>query len=126
MRVVGSREMARANEAYLSHTGPTDVITFHYQQATVRASAADAKDKRHICGDILICSDVAEKQAAEFRTSVAHELVRYSVHGVLHLLGFDDRTAAARAKMKKLENKLMRQLTREFNLGLSSAKAPHG
>ena len=126
IRVVGSREMARANEAYLSHTGPTDVITFHYAQATVRAPASNSKDKRNFCGDILICSDVAEKQAAEFRTSFAHELVRYSVHGVLHLLGFDDRTAVARAKMKKLENKLMRQLTREFNLGPSPPKAPHG
>jgi probable rRNA maturation factor len=126
IRVVGSREMARVNEAYLSHTGPTDVITFHYQKAAVRSSAADSQDKRQIYGDILICSDVAEQQAAEFRTSVAHELVRYSVHGVLHLLGFDDRTAAARAKMKKLEDKLMRQLTRELNIGASSAKARHG
>lgn len=118
--------MTRANEAYLSHTGPTDVITFHYQKAAMHPSGADSQDKKQVYGDILICSDVAEKQAAEFRTSVAHELVRYSVHGVLHLLGFDDRTAAARAKMKKLENKLMRQLTREFNIGASPAKARHG
>ena len=40
IRLVGSREMARANEAYLSHAGPTDVITFHYEQATVRPSPA--------------------------------------------------------------------------------------
>ena len=51
IRVIGSREMTRANEAYLSHTGPTDVITFHYQKAAMHPSGADSQDKKQVYGE---------------------------------------------------------------------------
>jgi len=68
----------------LRHAGATDVIAFDY---SIRAS--------HLRGEIFICVDEALVQARRFRTTWQSESVRYVVHGVLHLLGFDDRRPAA-------------------------------
>jgi len=53
-------------------------------------------------------------QAKEFKSSWQAEVVRYVVHGVLHLLGYDDLKPALRRRMKREENRLMRLLEREF------------
>jgi probable rRNA maturation factor len=103
--VISAIEMARLNETFLDHPGSTDVITFPYHK-----SPAD----RSIHGEIFISMDDALKQAKQFRTSWQAEIVRYLVHGVLHLKGFDDRTAGARKAMKREENKRVKQLARLF------------
>jgi probable rRNA maturation factor len=59
-----------------------------------RPSADDA----HLHGEIFICPEVAATQAREFRTSWQEEIVRYCVHGLLHLRGYDDVRAADRRK----------------------------
>ena len=74
-------------------------------------------------GEIFICLDEAVSQARRFRTTWQSELVRYVVHGVLHLLGYDDAASRARRRMKKAEDTLLHLLAREFdlyNLGLPS------
>ena len=67
-------------------------------------------------GEIFVCLDQAIAQARRFRTSWQSELVRYIVHGVLHLQGQQDLHAAARRRMKREENRLLRQLGRRFDL----------
>lgn len=105
IHLVRAPEMTRINEAFLQHEGPTDVITFNH---------AEHGDQLH--GELFICYDVAMAQAREFRTTWPGELVRYVVHGVLHLQGFDDHCAADRRKMKREENRLLRKLSRCCNL----------
>jgi rRNA maturation RNase YbeY len=100
-------EMTRLNEAFLHHAGSTDVITFNY------ASEAEGEE---LHGEIFICIAEAVAQARRFRVTWQHELVRYVVHGILHLLGHDDADPAARRKMKREENRLVRQLARRFVL----------
>ena len=100
---VGRTKMAELNERFLGHEGATDVITFDY---------SEGKGKVH--GEIFICPDVARVQAKEFGTTPQMELVRYLVHGLLHLHGYDDRTAAKRAKMKRAEEKWVRWATATF------------
>jgi probable rRNA maturation factor len=58
--------------------------------------------------------DDAAKQAGEFQTTWRSEIVRYVVHGVLHLLGHDDLEAGPRRKMKRAENRLVRRLEAAF------------
>jgi probable rRNA maturation factor len=99
---VGRKKMAELNQKFLGHEGPTDVITFDYG------------DARIVHGEIFICPDVAIVQAKEFGTTRQMELVRYLVHGLLHLRGYDDRTAAKRAKMKKAEDKWVRWVAATF------------
>ena len=104
---VTARRMARVNETHLGHPGPTDVITFDYN---------DPAQPGRIAGEVFICVPVAVSQATEFQTTWQAEIVRYMVHSILHLCGHDDLKPAARRKMKVVENRLVRQLARRFKL----------
>jgi probable rRNA maturation factor len=105
--IVGEEAMTQMNESYLRHKGSTDVITFDYKDAT---------RPNLLTGEVFVCLDEALAQAPRFRVMWPNELVRYIVHGILHLCGFDDKTAAARRKMKREENRLMRRLAARFKL----------
>jgi probable rRNA maturation factor len=108
--LVGAKEMALLNEKFLGHEGPTDVITFDYTEAR------DQKSGGRIHGEIFVCVEEAERQSKEFRTNWQSEIVRYVVHGILHLLGHDDLKLAARKKMKQEEGRLLGKLSRRFAL----------
>lgn len=103
--LVGAREMARLNEAYLGHAGSTDVLAFGYA----------AKSSGPLHGEVFICVDEAIRQARRFRTTWEKEVVRYLVHGLLHFQGHEDSTAAKRKRMKRAENALVRSSAREFS-----------
>jgi probable rRNA maturation factor len=60
--------------------------------------------------------DDAILQAKQFQTSWQSEVMRYIVHGVLHLLGHDDLKPPLRRKMKREENRLVRLLSKKFSL----------
>ena len=99
---VNETRMTQLNKAHLQHEGPTDIITFDYCTQTL------------LHGELVICPAIASEHARKYRVSLGHELMRYVIHGVLHLLGLDDTTTAARQKMKLEENRLLRRLTRNF------------
>jgi len=104
---VNSRRIAELNESHLGHEGATDVITFGYN---------DPDTPWQIAGEIFICIEVAVAQAQEFRTRWQAEVVRYVVHSILHLCGYDDLRPADRRKMKQVENRLVARLSRQFKL----------
>ena len=112
IHLVGEAAMIRANEGYLQHEGCTDVITFDHSMSG-----------RDSClhGDLLVCVPEAVRQAKRFRVAWQKEVVRYIVHGILHLLGYDDHKASDRRKMKGRENGILRRLGREFDLNGVSA-----
>lgn len=105
--LVAAPEMTRLNRGFLHHEGSTDVITFNY---------ADPAHVESINGEIFICLDDAVAQARQFRTTWQSELVRYVIHGVLHLRGYDDQQPAARKIMKREEERLLRKISRRFPL----------
>lgn len=106
VHLVGATAMARLNRRWLDHEGSTDVITFDHR------ASPDAP----LYGELFISIDDASAQAKEFGTTPEHEVVRYIVHGVLHLRGHDDQTPAARRLMKREENRWMRRLEARFPL----------
>ncbi len=110
IHLVGAKEMALVNETFLNHAGSTDVITFD------NSTLAPAEPSPSLTGELFICLDDAVSQAREFRSSWQAEVVRYLVHGVLHLRGHDDLKPVARRKMKQEENRLLRLLARQFPL----------
>ncbi len=61
-------------------------------------------------GELFVCVDEAMTQAKRFRCTWQAEIVRYIVHGVLHLLGHDDLKPEPRRRMKREENRLVRRL----------------
>ena len=112
IHLVATTKMTRLNQFFLHHAGSTDVITFDHREEDLRFAISDSR----LHGEVFICIDEAINQSRKYRTSWQSELVRYLVHGLLHLQGFDDSRSAARRKMKREENRLLRKLARRFAL----------
>jgi probable rRNA maturation factor len=110
IQLVSKSRMAALNEQYLGHKGSTDVITFDYSEGYGDATA------NGLTGEIFISVYDAVKQGREFKRSWQEEITRYLVHGILHLLGYDDLTTEKRRKMKQQENRLVRVLSMNFDL----------
>ncbi|MGB7747061.1 MAG: rRNA maturation RNase YbeY [Verrucomicrobiia bacterium] len=131
--LVAAPEMTRLNETFLKHKGSTDVIAFDYRDSVGQASSLshsktrkvrDRQDARPtLHGEIFVCVDEAVLQARKFGASWQSEVVRYIVHGVLHLLGFEDSRAGARWRMKRAEGRLLGILSRRFSLAQLSRTA---
>lgn len=83
------------NNKYLSHDYYTDVITFNYNQGKI------------ISGDILISIERVKENARIFLSEFDKELNRVMVHGVLHLLGYKDKTLIQEKKMRKKEEEAL-------------------
>ena len=105
IRLVGAWEMATAHEEFMDVPDSTDVITFDHGSAPPAA----------IHGEIFICIDDAIENARTFKTKWQEEAVRYTIHGILHLLGFDDFMPEARRLMKRQENRLLKLAAKNFN-----------
>jgi probable rRNA maturation factor len=119
VNLVAAREMTLVNETFLQHEGSTDVIAFDHRNHGSRITNHELK----IHGELFVCVDDAVAQAKKFKTSWQSEMVRYIVHGVLHLLGYDDLKTALRRKMKRAENRLVRRLEKRFSLAELSRAA---
>jgi len=65
-------------------------------------------------------------QAKRFRSTWQSEIVRYVVHGILHLLGHDDLKPALRRRMKREENRLVRRLSQKISFAQLSRTAKIG
>jgi len=119
VHLVAAPEIIRLNEQFLRHAGPTDVIAFDHSGSRRRTLDPGPKTpgpRRQLHGEIFICVDEAVLQARKFRASWQSEITRYLVHGVLHLLGHDDSRPAERRKMKRAEDRRLRELSRRFSL----------
>ena len=94
--VVSDPEMRRLNARWLGHDRPTDVLAF----------GLPGPGAPRLLGEVVISADTAARQARRLGVSVALELDLLLVHGVLHLLGWDDHDAR--------EARLMHQRAREI------------
>jgi probable rRNA maturation factor len=85
--------LLRINQQYLNHDTYTDVITFDNSEAL-----------KMIVGDIFISLERIQENAKEFKHTVADELCRVMAHGTLHLLGYKDKSKAAKTLMTEKED----------------------
>jgi probable rRNA maturation factor len=91
---------ARINMQFLQHEGPTDVITFPMSKPAAKK----------LEGELVIGTQVAVREAEERGHSVHEELFLYTIHGLLHLCGYDDRTAKDTAEMRRKEREYLQKL----------------
>ncbi len=84
------------NQQYLKHDTFTDIITFDYSQG------------RQVAGDIFISIDRVRENAKEFVVDFNEELRRVMAHGILHLLGYKDKSVSESIEMRERENEAMR------------------
>jgi probable rRNA maturation factor len=92
------------NKQYLNHNTFTDIITFDYSKET---------PKLPISGDIYISIDRIKENAIKFATNEKNELHRILIHGVLHLLGYTDKTKSAKAEMTLQEDESLKILMKK-------------
>ncbi len=93
---VSAEEIKNINSEYLKHFHTTDIITFNY-----------SGNKNIIDAELFISPFDANANAKKFKVSFNEEILRLVIHGILHLLGFDDKAQSEKKNMKKLENKLL-------------------
>lgn len=93
---VNDDEILVANRQFVNHDYYTDIITFDYSRG----------DK--IAGDIMISVDTVASNAEKFGVAYFRELLRVIIHGVLHLVGINDKGPGEREIMEAAENKALK------------------
>jgi probable rRNA maturation factor len=115
--LVDEKAMAELHERWMGEPGPTDVLAFpmdelrppHLAGVNVgRAGAEEPGPDPGLLGDVVLCPQVAASQARDAGHSTQDELELLSVHGILHLLGYDHADAGERAEMFGLQDRLLR------------------
>lgn len=91
---VDEEEIVRINKEHLEHNYITDIITFRY----------DDGDKSDIEGTLFCCAPQITEQAKEFDESVETEFARIFIHGLLHLVGYDDQSEETQRIMTQKED----------------------
>lgn len=89
--LVDRATMARVHGDFLGDPTETDVITFPY-------------------GEILVCPAVAQEQAPGHGLKVEQEVLLYGLHGLLHLVGYDDTTPSKARKMAEAQEQLLKRV----------------
>jgi rRNA maturation RNase YbeY len=87
------------NRDWLGHDFDTDVVSFPLNEAAAARGEVD--------GEVYVDLDTAAERAPEFGATFEEEVLRYVVHGLLHLTGHDDATDAGRAAMRRLEDRYL-------------------
>jgi probable rRNA maturation factor len=94
LAVVDDRSMHELNRKYLDHDWPTDVLSFVLEQ-----------DDQRIEGQLIVSSETAITNAADYEWPAEAELLLYVVHGTLHLVGYLDDTPEAKQLMREAERR---------------------
>ena len=94
----------KANSKYFCKDRVTDVIALSYDD-----SMASNIHEGYL-GDILICPSVANINARLYGNTFFTELSLYIIHGILHLLGYDDTSSKAEIKMRKKEQEILKRI----------------
>lgn len=105
VQVVDDASIRVLNRDYRGLDRPTDVLSFPMEEGTQIAAIPDG-----FLGDIVISLDKALAQAAEYGHSPLRELSFLTVHGVLHLLGWDHMEPEAAAKMYKRQEEILEKM----------------
>jgi probable rRNA maturation factor len=97
--VVDDPTIAALHDRYLDDPTPTDVLSFVLERSEACLE-----------GEVIVSAETARTCAAKYRSTAEDELLRYVIHGVLHLVGYDDATPPQRAAMRTKERKYLREV----------------
>jgi len=94
--LAGRARVRRLNREHLGHDYPTDVLAFPFTE-----------EDGLVDGEIYVDLDTAAERCAEFDATPEAEARRYALHGLLHLIGYRDKTEAGQKNMRALEDRYL-------------------
>ena len=103
--VVGVERMSTLHEDWMNEPGPTDVLSFPIDELTPGTEHELAGPG--ILGDIVICPEAARSDAESANRTLDQHMQFLTVHGLLHLLGYDHATEEDHAEMFALQDRLL-------------------
>jgi len=103
---VNDSYMRDLNLQYRGIDGPTDVLSF----AMLEGEPLKGEEEEVILGDVVISLQTAARQAEEYGHSFRREVAYLTIHGILHLLGYDHQDEEGRRIMRQKEEELLAQL----------------
>lgn len=98
---VDTPEMCRLHEQYFGDPSTTDCISFPMD---------DSEEEYRILGDVFVCPETAVRYASTHHTDPFNEITLYIIHGLLHLMGYDDMDEKDRKMMRLAEKKCMAKI----------------
>lgn len=101
--LVDHARLRELNRVWLEHDDETDVLSFLLNEEAARRDAID--------GEVYVDVETAKERAPEFGTTTEDEVLRYVVHGLLHLCGHDDASDDEREAMRRLEDRYLNTRT---------------
>lgn len=106
--LVDATAMERLHVQYMGEDGPTDVLAFPQDDLSAAGAREDPRDAPEaLLGDVVLCPQVAEKQAAQAGHRTEDELQLLCTHGILHLLGYDHGDPAQEREMFGVQARLL-------------------
>ena len=111
--LVRDKKMAELNQKLMKHKGTTDVLSFSYLEKKGKVALTPrilAANPPAFLGEIIICLDVAKRNAQEYKTSFEYESALYLCHGILHCLGYEDKTKKGFLEMQQLQVEILNKI----------------
>ncbi|AWE42298.1 MULTISPECIES: rRNA maturation RNase YbeY [unclassified Actinobaculum] len=103
--LVDEAAMERLHIEWMDLEGPTDVLSFPMDE--LRPAPVNEEPREGVLGDIVVCPQVAARQALAVGHSTAEEILLLVTHGILHLLGYDHADDASKQEMFELQRLLL-------------------
>ena len=109
MVLLDSTAMADLHMRWMDLPGPTDVMSFPMDELEPGGRPDSPEPGPSMLGDIVLCPEFAAEQAAAAGHSLGHELALLTIHGVLHLLGYDHAEPEEEREMFALQGQLLEE-----------------
>ncbi len=103
--LVGTDVMTELHVQWMDEPGPTDVLSFPMDE--LRPGRPGEVTPAGLLGDVVLCPEVAARQARDAGHSTTEELLLLTTHGILHLLGYDHAEPEEEREMFALQNRLL-------------------
>jgi probable rRNA maturation factor len=118
LTLCGKAKIRTLNREYRNKDKATDVLSFGiYENLRLDSKPKEKSLPLMELGDLVICKEVARSQAREFGITYKQEIIHLSVHGFLHLLGYDHELSQKEEKiMEELEQSLVKNIYRSLKV----------
>ena len=118
IKAVDEATIAELNEQWMEKEGPTDVLAFPMDE--LRPGLVNEEPEEGVLGDLVLCPDIAAEQATTAGHATEDEIELLTVHGILHLLGYDHAEPRGAQEMFGLQDELLADLARRASTSTSA------